>query len=141
MLSGHYRWVCKARCSVSRSLARMACCIEVQKPLPPSNQLSRDVHAHLSADSEHVNTLATKLRDLNTKVCLPRLLAHTDTQLQDIQREQRYMREVEATFRDASEATNSRAVYWSIIQTVVLLATAAWQMKYLRSYFGDKKLR
>jgi len=51
------------------------------------------------------------------------------------------MREVEATFRDASEATNSRAVYWSIIQTVVLLATAAWQMKYLRSYFGDKKLR
>jgi hypothetical protein len=62
-------------------------------------------------------------------------------QLEDIKREQRYMREVEATFRDASESTNSRAVWWSIIQIAVLIGTATWQMRYLRHYFADKKLR
>ena len=82
----------------------------------------------VEGDAQHVNTLTTKLRELNTK-------------LADIQREQRYMREVEATFRDASEATNARAVWWSIIQVVMLIGTATWQMRYLRSYFADKKLR
>ncbi|KAK1926652.1 putative ER to Golgi transport-related protein [Papiliotrema laurentii] len=81
-----------------------------------------------SADHQHVETLATRLRELNNK-------------LEDIKREQRYMREVEATFRDASESTNSRAVWWSIIQIAVLIGTATWQMRYLRHYFADKKLR
>jgi hypothetical protein len=51
------------------------------------------------------------------------------------------MREVEATFRDASEMTNTRAVWWSIVQIVVLVGAAVWQMRYLKVYFGDKKLR
>lgn len=76
----------------------------------------------------HVTTLASKVRALNEKVA-------------DIQREQRYMREVEATFRDASEKTNSRAVWWSIVQIAVLVGAAAWQMRYLKVYFEDKRLR
>jgi hypothetical protein len=76
----------------------------------------------------------------------------------DIQREQRYMREVEATFRDASEMTNTRAVWWSLVQIGVLVGAAIWQMRYLKVsrfsslnsevtetdgqvYFEDKKLR
>ena len=70
-------------------------------------------------DLSHVTTLATKLRELNVKVA-------------DIQREQRYMREVEATFRDASELTNTRAVWWSLGQIAVLIAAAIWQMRYLK---------
>jgi len=81
-----------------------------------------------SSDSDTVNTLASKLRELNKKVA-------------DIQREQRYLREVEATFRDTSESTNARAVWWSICQIVVLVAVAAWQMRHLKVYFDDKKLR
>ena len=81
-----------------------------------------------STDTEHVSTLAGKIKELNQKV-------------EEIMREQKYMREVEATFRDASEATNSRAVWWSIIQVIVMVATAFWQIRYLRNYFGDKKLR
>ena len=81
-----------------------------------------------SADLTHVSTLAGKLRELNNKVA-------------DIQREQKYMREVEATFRDASERTNSRAVYWSLGQIGVLIGAGWWQMRYLRGYFGEKKLR
>lgn len=81
-----------------------------------------------TADLSHVSTLAGKLRELNTKVA-------------DIQREQRYMREVEATFRDASEKTNARAVWWSVAQIVVLVGAGWGQMRYLRNYFGDQKLR
>lgn len=81
-----------------------------------------------TADTTHVSTLAGKLRELNNKVA-------------DIQREQKYMREVEATFRDASERTNSRAVVWSLVQMAVLVAAAWGQMRYLKMYFGEKKLR
>ncbi|WVR04318.1 hypothetical protein IAU60_001318 [Kwoniella sp. DSM 27419] len=80
------------------------------------------------ADSSHVTTLSSKIRELNDKVA-------------DIQREQRYMREVEATFRDASEKTNSRAVWWSLLQIAVLIGAGVWQMRYLKVYFEDKKLR
>ncbi|WWD21956.1 hypothetical protein CI109_106444 [Kwoniella shandongensis] len=82
----------------------------------------------VQSDLSHVSTLSSKLRDLNTKV-------------EDIQREQRYLREVEATFRDASESTNSRAVWWSLAQIVVLVGAGVWQMRYLKVYFEDKKLR
>jgi len=82
----------------------------------------------VSSDISHVATLASKLHALNEKVA-------------DIQREQRYMREVEATFRNASELTNSRAVWWSIVQIGVLIAAGVWQMRYLKVYFEDKKLR
>lgn len=42
------------------------------------------------------------------------------------------MREVEATFRDASEMTNTRAVWWSLVQVGVLVGAAALQMRYLK---------
>ncbi|TYJ58168.1 hypothetical protein B9479_000992 [Cryptococcus floricola] len=79
-------------------------------------------------DKSHVTTLSSKIRELNVKVA-------------DIQREQRYLREVEADFRDASESTNTRAVWWSLLQIVVLIAAAGWQMRHLKVYFEDKKLR
>ncbi|KAK8846648.1 hypothetical protein IAR55_005735 [Kwoniella newhampshirensis] len=84
--------------------------------------------ADVQGDLSHVSTLSSKLRDLNSKV-------------EDIQREQRYLREVEATFRDASEATNSRAIWWSLAQIFVLVGAGVWQMRYLKIYFEDKKLR
>jgi len=73
----------------------------------------------IRGDLSHVNTLANKVKELVNKVT-------------DIQREQRYMREVEATFRDASEMTNTRAVWWSIVQIGVLVGAAVWQMRYLK---------
>lgn len=51
------------------------------------------------------------------------------------------MREVEEQFRDLSEATNSRAVWYCIAQIVVLVAAGVWQMRHLKVYFEDKKLR
>lgn len=73
----------------------------------------------IRADQTHVTTLSSKIRELNSKVA-------------DIQREQRYMREVEANFRDASERTNARAVWWSLLQIAVLIGAAVWQMRHLK---------
>ena len=63
--------------------------------------------------------LASRLRDLNIKI-------------EDIRREQQYQREREADYRDLSETTNSRAVWYSIAQIGVLILTCTWQLRHLR---------
>lgn len=78
-------------------------------------------------EREHVNDLAGKVKDLNNR-------------LADIRREQQFQREREAEFRNLSEKTNSRAVWWSIAQCITLLVTCAWQLRHLRKFFESKKL-
>lgn len=46
----------------------------------------------------------------------------------------------EERFRQTSESTNSRVLWWSLTQTIILLAMGAWQMKHLKSFFEAKKL-
>jgi hypothetical protein len=70
-------------------------------------------------DRSHVSELAAKVRDLNQK-------------LEDINREQQYQRQRESDFRDLSEATNSRAVWYSLAQIIVLVATCTWQLRHLK---------
>ncbi|KAJ9114519.1 hypothetical protein QFC20_001392 [Naganishia adeliensis] len=81
-----------------------------------------------SQDTSHMSTLATKLRDLNEKI-------------DGIRREQQYQREIESVFRDASERVNKRAMWWSFLQMAVLVGAGAWQMRHLKVFFEDKKLR
>lgn len=59
------------------------------------------------------------MRDLNQK-------------LEDIRREQQYQREREADYRNLSEATNGRAVWYSVAQIMVLILTCAWQLRHLK---------
>ena len=70
-------------------------------------------------DRSHVPVLASRLWDLNIKI-------------EDIRREQQYKCERSADFRDLSETTNSRAVWYSITQIAVLLSTCAWQLRHLK---------
>lgn len=79
-------------------------------------------------EKEHVKDLASRIKDLNHR-------------LADIQREQQFQREREAEFRALSEKTNSRAVWWSVLQLVVLLAACVWQLRHLKGFFESKKLR
>ncbi|KIK95675.1 hypothetical protein PAXRUDRAFT_826790 [Paxillus rubicundulus Ve08.2h10] len=76
-------------------------------------------------DRSHVSELAGKVRDLNQK-------------LEDVRREQQYQRERESDFRDMSEATNSRAVWYSLMQIVVLVLTCTWQLKHLKRFFQER---
>ncbi|KAF7796816.1 hypothetical protein EIP86_008000 [Pleurotus ostreatoroseus] len=78
-------------------------------------------------DRSHVTELSQKLRDLNQK-------------LEDVRREQQYQREREANFRDLSEVTNSRAVWYSIAQIIVIVATCTWQLRHLKRFFEERKM-
>ncbi|KDQ19454.1 hypothetical protein BOTBODRAFT_439706 [Botryobasidium botryosum FD-172 SS1] len=78
-------------------------------------------------DRSHVSVMSGKLRELNDRLGL-------------IRREQQYQREREAVYRDLSEATNSRAVWYCVAQIVVLVTTCAWQLRYLKNFFEDRKV-
>ncbi|VEN48534.1 unnamed protein product [Callosobruchus maculatus] len=61
-------------------------------------------------------------------------------QVEQISKEQNYQRYREERFRQTSESTNSRVLWWSIAQTAVLLLMGAWQMRHLKTFFEAKKL-
>ncbi|XP_010844944.1 PREDICTED: transmembrane emp24 domain-containing protein 9-like [Bison bison bison] len=61
-------------------------------------------------------------------------------QVEKIQKEQEYQRRREEHFRQTSESTNQRVLWWSILQTLILVATGIWQMQHLKSFFKAKKL-
>lgn len=61
-------------------------------------------------------------------------------QVEQITKEQNYQRYREERFRQTSESTNRRVLWWSVTQTVILLAMGAWQMRHLKSFFEAKKL-
>lgn len=79
------------------------------------------------AKKEHLSSLQLEIRKLNDRV-------------KHILKEQHYMRENEAAFRDTSEACNSQVAYWSLGQTVVLIIAGVWQIMHLKRFFEAKKL-
>ncbi|KLO11530.1 hypothetical protein SCHPADRAFT_855261, partial [Schizopora paradoxa] len=83
---------------------------------------------NIEQDRSHVSNIASKIKDLSIK-------------LEDIRREQQYQREREANYRDLSEATNARAVWYSVVQIVVLVGTCIWQLQHLKRFFEDRKAR
>ncbi|CAG0882311.1 unnamed protein product [Darwinula stevensoni] len=61
-------------------------------------------------------------------------------QVEQITKEQNYQRYREERFRQTSESTNQRVLWWSVTQTLILLAMGTWQMRHLKSFFQAKKL-
>lgn len=89
-----------------------------------------DVGLDTSLDSRQkstVESLQNKINILSEKV-------------KEIRREQQLVREREYKFRNASEAVNSHAVWWTIIQVIVLGVVCAWQMRHLRTFFVKQKV-
>ena len=60
--------------------------------------------------------------------------------VEQITKEQNYQRYREERFRQTSESTNQRVLWWALAQTIILLAMGTWQMKHLKSFFEAKKL-
>jgi len=79
------------------------------------------------AKQEHLSVLEIEVRKLNDR-------------LRDVRAEQNYQRNREVAFRDTSESTNSRVMWWSIIQTSILVCAGMWQIFHLKSFFKSKKL-
>ncbi|KAK6464640.1 emp24/gp25L/p24 family of membrane trafficking protein [Scheffersomyces coipomensis] len=83
-----------------------------------------------SIDSSHnnkVQSLSDNVNKLNDK-------------LSDIRREQKFIREKEANFRDLSERTCETVVRWMVIQVISLLITCIYQMISLSKFFIKQKV-
>ncbi|CCF56085.1 hypothetical protein KAFR_0A06500 [Kazachstania africana CBS 2517] len=93
-------------------------------------EIDMEIGDDLDLDSKKTATI----KSLQNKVFL--LTAKT---LQ-IKNEQRLMRDREAMFRDLSESCNSRAMWWTVLQIVVLGATCFWQIKHLSTFFVKQKV-
>ncbi|KAJ3114171.1 p24 complex component [Phlyctochytrium bullatum] len=74
-----------------------------------------DFHTPLN---EEINNLANKIRILND--------------------ENNYLIQRELAHRNTAKSTNSRVVWWSLLQAVVLAAVAAFQVYYIMSFFNTK---
>jgi len=61
-------------------------------------------------------------------------------QVEQITKEQNYQRYREERFRQTSESTNQRVLWWSLGQTCILVVMGTWQMRHLKSFFEAKKL-
>jgi len=61
-------------------------------------------------------------------------------QIEQITKEQAYQRVREERFRQVSDSTNARVLWWSLGQTVILIFMGIWQMRHLKSFFEAKKL-
>ncbi|KAM4554854.1 transmembrane emp24 domain-containing protein 11 [Odontesthes bonariensis] len=81
---------------------------------------------------------ADKTKD-NLKT-LEESLSHLIGQMTHIIRQQDYQREKEDDFRQIGEETNSKVLWWAVVQTSVLLSVGFWQMKRLKDFFIAKKL-
>ncbi|XP_072252438.1 transmembrane emp24 domain-containing protein 11 [Leuresthes tenuis] len=67
-------------------------------------------------------------------------LSHLIGQMLHIIRQQEYQREKEDVFRQISEETNNKVLWWAVVQTSILLSVGFWQMKRLKDFFIAKKL-
>merc|ERR1712096_335973 len=52
--------------------------------------------------------------------------------------EQNYQRYREERFRQTSENTNQRVLWWALAQTGILLVMGAWQMRHLKSFLRPR---
>jgi len=77
------------------------------------------------AKQEHLSAIEVEVRKLNDK-------------LKQIRAEQEYQKKREEYFRDISESTNSRVMWWSVAEVLVLLLLVIYQLVNLQSFFKSK---
>ncbi|OZJ04215.1 hypothetical protein BZG36_02953 [Bifiguratus adelaidae] len=77
--------------------------------------------------SEHIDPLEREIRDLADSISA-------------VKDEQEYIVVRERQHRDTAESTNSRVVWWSLLQTALLIAVCLWQVFYLKRFFEVKRV-
>lgn len=80
------------------------------------------------AKREHLTDLELEVRKLNDKA-------------KDVLNEMKYQKDREARFRDTSESSNGRVMWWSLFQMAVLVVAGVWQVMYMRDFLQKKKDR
>lgn len=83
-------------------------------------------HEHL-ASKEQLGHLEEIVNNLNER-------------LTEVIKQQEYSREKEALFKDESEDINSRIMFFTIFQTIIILVSGFWQIGSLRKFFISRKI-
>ena len=73
-------------------------------------------------------------------VGLPGAVRSLNNLATEVRREQSEQRAREMSFRDRSELVNSRAVWYTIFQLMILGVIVLYQVRYLKRFFQAKKL-
>jgi hypothetical protein len=79
------------------------------------------------AKQEHLSAIVVELRKMSDRVSARRA-------------EQLYQRSLEEKFRDESEDMNGKVLWWSALQTLVIVGSVVYQILKLRRFFQAKKL-
>lgn len=79
------------------------------------------------AQAEHFSPLETRIKALE----------HSMNSITDLQK---YMRGREKTHRATTESTKRRVLWWSVLESIVLVAMSIWQVVYLRKFFEVKRI-
>jgi len=77
--------------------------------------------------AEDLNDIELEIRRLNDEAA-------------EIIKEQQYLKERERGARDESESVNSKVMWWSLAETVLLVCSGFWQIRHLKAFFKQKKL-
>ncbi|KAI3351487.1 hypothetical protein L3Q82_020336 [Scortum barcoo] len=96
------------------------------------------LHLDIQMGEHFTDPHAEKTKD--SMAALENSLRHLINQMMYITKQQEYQREKEEVFRQISEDTNSKVLWWAVVQTLILLLVGFWQMKRLKDFFIAKKL-
>ncbi|XP_034739982.1 transmembrane emp24 domain-containing protein 11 [Etheostoma cragini] len=96
------------------------------------------LHLDVQVGEHSINPKTDKTKD--NMETLENSLSHLIDQMMYITRQQEYQREREEVFRQIGEDTNSKVLWWAVVQTFILLSVGFWQMKRLKDFFIAKKL-
>jgi len=99
-------------------------------------KLKIDLNIEIGEHTNDYSEIASKDKLTELQLRVRQLL----DQLDQIQKEQSYQRIREARFRQTSENTNRRVLYWSFSQFLILIVAGFWQMRHLKGFFEAKKL-
>eukprot|EP00033_Pygsuia_biforma_P000395 GCRY01000472.1.p1 GENE.GCRY01000472.1~~GCRY01000472.1.p1 ORF type:complete len:220 (+),score=27.81 GCRY01000472.1:67-660(+) len=103
-----------------------------------SNRMSTYTHKSVSfgiTKGEATASNFAKAEDLDP---IEQSIIQLSNGLSAIQSEQKHQRIRERVHRNTAESTNSRVLWWSIFEAIILLGMSVWQIVTLRKFFSSK---
>jgi len=79
------------------------------------------------AQAEDLNDIEIEIRRLNDEAF-------------ELMKEQSYLKAREIEARNTSENVNSKVMWWSLAETILLVCSGVWQIRHLKNFFKQKKL-
>mmetsp|Transcript_14098 Transcript_14098/g.25023 ORF Transcript_14098/g.25023 Transcript_14098/m.25023 type:complete len:221 (-) Transcript_14098:2823-3485(-) len=117
-------------------------CVEAdhEKKGWPSRGGSAKFHLKLEVHGRETETIVGDNAKTHQLTSLEKELESLDSRIDLILRDLEYSKKQEVHFRNQSERINSRIMWWSLLQTLLLLLSGVWQIVHLKNFFRAKKL-